>query len=166
MEREYYARSSVKELTVLRLGDNWDGRRRPRDRATERLFERNVVTVERLAGGAIELHPGLAVRRHGRYVIRLRLGEIALRQNHVIDGRGAQFILLLLGIHGLLLAHARLLLRLITGTRLLHTDHGVLHLDAHLVFEPLQPDLLLPPSQFIGRDVVLRGTAADLNIPV
>ena len=77
---------------------------------------------------------------------------------------GAQVVLLLVGVEGLLRKDSRLHRRVVAGARLLQADHGVLHVHAHLVDLLLQIEFVLPDLDHAGRIVGLRGAIAQRDV--
>src|SRR5690348_12518041 len=152
--------------TNLRLRNSRQWRGRARYRAAERLVERNVVVIQRLAGGPVEFHTGFSIADFGHHLVRLRLQKVALDQNDVVERRSSQLVLLLFRVERLLLQNARFPGGLVTRPGLAHSDDGVLHLHADLVLKLLQADLLLAEGQLVVDDVRPSGAVPQRNIEI
>src|SRR5690242_5449166 len=75
---------------------------RARNGSPESFRNRDIVAGQSLSHGRVELYSRTAISAEGGNFRGLGSGEIALNENHVKDGGGAEGIFLLLGVQGLL----------------------------------------------------------------
>src|SRR6266446_2070317 len=141
-------------------------RRRTGYRASESLPYRDIVIVQRLAGGRIQLYPGFAVSAQRIDLGGLGYGQIALYQDDIEDRGGAQRVLLLLCVQCLFTQDARLRGGFIGRPRLLQGDQRVLDIHPHLVLLLLNADLPLTDGQLIQNHVGLGGPVPQRNIQI
>ena len=103
-------------------------------------------------------HPCSCIRGGGVDLVRPRRLQVALHQDHVVNGGGAQGKFLALGVERLCACSVTGLAgRLVLRARLRHADDGVLDVPpCTWFFQPLQPELLLAVGEFVGDDLRLR----------
>ena len=106
-----------KEPRPLFLVHDRQRRRRTGNTTFHRFVDADIVGLEDLTCRPIQRNSRAIVRAERSDLNGLGLRQIALRLNHEEDGRGAESVLLLLGIERLLLQNARFLRRLVPRAR-------------------------------------------------
>ena len=117
-----------------------------------------------MAGGAFKVVAGAGVSAEGGDFIGLSGGEVSLGLDDEEDGRGTEGVLLLFGVEGLFLEDPVLDRSLVTGTRLLETNDGVLNVYPHLIYLLLEPDFALADGELFPEHVGLRTAVAKRNV--